>query len=84
MSVPLILHKPSVRMGGTATPPVAKASVAKQLEIESKPTVESVPKTGSTVSDPLKTKGEAEVAADPIIEEDKAWLSNQLSSLRLR
>ena len=72
VSIPLVLHKPPVRMGDTATPPVVKASAAKQPEIESEATVESVPKAGLTLLDPLKKKGEAEVVADPTKEKGEA------------
>ena len=71
-SVPLVLNKPPIRMGGTSTPPVVKASGAEQPEIESKATAEPVPKTGLPASDPLRTKGEAEVTADPTVEKVEA------------
>ena len=52
-------------MGGTSTPPVVKVSGAEPSEIESKAKAEPILKTGLPASGPLKTKGEAEVTADP-------------------
>ena len=65
LSVPLVLHKPPIRIGDATTPPVVKAPAAIQPGIEAEATVEPVPKTGSTAVEQSKERGEAEVIADP-------------------
>ena len=64
-SVPLVLHKPPTKAGGTTTPLVAKQLATPKPGVGSTVTVEPVPKTESAVLEQPKAKGEAGVVADP-------------------
>ena len=67
-SVPLVLHKPPTKAGGTALPPAVEQPTTPKPGVGSTVTVEPVPKTESVVLDPPKPKEEAV----PAIEQPKA------------
>ena len=51
LSVPLVLHKPPAKAGGTIRPPVIKHPATPKPGVESTVTVEPVPKAESAVLD---------------------------------
>ena len=65
LSVPLVLHKPPTKAGGTTMPRVVKHPATPKSGVGSTVTVEPVPKTESAVLEQPKAKGEAVVVADP-------------------
>ena len=65
LSIPLVLHKPPTKAGGTTMPPVVKHPATAKPGVGSTATVEPVPKTESAVLEQPKAKGEAVVVADP-------------------
>ena len=65
LSVPLVLHKPPTKAGGTTMPLIVKHPATPKPGVGSTVTVEPVPKAKSAVPEQPKAKGEAVVVADP-------------------